>query len=439
MKEQTFRFGVGMSSYQVEGAFGRSPSIWDELSQRKGAIKDGSDASLADDFYHRYKEDIRLSKELGIQDFRLSFSPTRFFDENGNETVEGIHFYQEVIQEILRNRLRPVVTLYHWDLPCYLEKKGGFTSPEIVSFFTRYAEIVAEHFSSLVSSFITFNEPQCFLGIGYQRRNHAPSTYHTFEEMKRATHHVLLAHAHMYQVLKRANPHCEVSFVNTMNVPLPINDNPLLLEKCRQKLFSIPKDETDFYSISIYLDPLVKGYYPEGFLPDNIKEGDLEFIQISRPDYLGLNIYTGTYFTLDEKNQLVESSHVEKEEASDLFWLKRRPGSLYYGPKFFYERYHLPLVITENGGCYRDNLEEGQIHDTKRVLYLTSYLDALKKAIEDHIDIRGYYYWSLLDNFEWAEGLSKRFGLLYVDYKDNLKRYRKDSFYAYQNIIKHWN
>ena len=353
--------------------------------------------------------------------------------------MEGIHFYQEVIQEILRNGLRPVVTLYHWDLPCKLKKKGGFTSPEIVSFFTRYAEIVAEHFSSLVSSFITFNEPQCFLGIGYQRRDHAPSTYHTFEEMKRATHHVLLAHAHMYQVLKRANPHCEVSFVNTMNVPLPINDNPLLLEKCRQKLFSIPKDETDFYSISIYLDPLVKGYYPEGFLPDNIKEGDLEFIQKSRPDYLGINIYTGTYFTLDEKNQLVESSHVEKEEESDLFWLKRRPGSLYYGPKFFYERYRLPLVITENGGCYRDNLEEGQIHDAKRVLYLTSYLDSLKKAIEDHIDIRGYYYWSLLDNFEWAEGLSKRFGLLYVDYKDNLKRYRKDSFYAYRNIIKHWN
>ena len=118
MKEQIFRFGVGMSSYQVEGAFGRSPSIWDELKKKKGAIKDGSDASLADDFYHRYKEDIRLSKELGIQDFRLSFSPTRFFDENGNETVEGIHFYQEVIQEILRNGLRPVVTLYHWDLPC---------------------------------------------------------------------------------------------------------------------------------------------------------------------------------------------------------------------------------------------------------------------------------------------------------------------------------
>lgn len=431
-----------MSSYQVEGAaYLRDPSIWDDYAHTEGRIHDGTTGDIACDFYHRYKEDVALAKELGISDFRFSFSWPRLVDKEGNVKEDGLLFYKALIEEIRRNGMNPIVTIYHWDLPSYLQNRGGWISRGILKDFSRYIDVICEHFAGDIDTWLTFNEPQCFICLGYTDKNHAPGIKVSYHDLLVASHHVLLAHSIAYKKLKSANPLCQVSFVNAFTPPLSAKDDPLAEEKLKEKQFALPRGTEDFYPLSLYADPLFLGHYPEGLKEKDdcsfILEGDMEAIKEARPDFMAVNIYTASYWDLDEEGELKEvpSPYSPEEEKSDLMWLNKRPKSLYYGVKRCYERYGVPIFVTENGACYKDGLTDGMIHDEKRSQFIIEYLTELDKLVKEGYPVLGYYYWSLLDNFEWSDGLSKRFGLIYVDFDGDLKRYCKDSFFTFQKII----
>ncbi len=439
-----FEFGTGISSYQVEGAYqedDKLPSIWDTLSHSDGNISDKSNGDIATDFYHRYEEDIQLAKELGIQSFRFSFSMCRILDKNGRVNHKGIEFYQRVVDCILQYGMEPVVTLYHWDLPQFLQDKGGFTNPEIVDYYAKYVEVVAKEFKNKIKTWITFNEPQCFIGLGYSGREHAPKIHASLKEMILATHHVLLCHAKAYQILKGINPKCVVTFVNTFSINIPLVEDRELEDYCYNHTFESPKNENEFYNTVIYTDPLYFGRYPADYLAlaasqdVTFSKEDMMTIKLAKPDRIDINIYSGNYFAKDENGNISMQNLVKEEEITSFDWLRARPKVLYYGPKYFYQRYHLPIVISENGVCYDDQLEDDKVHDPNRSKFILEYFSQLKRAIKDGIDVIGYYYWSLEDNFEWAYGYSKRFGLVYIDYEHGLKRIKKDSFYTYKNLI----
>lgn len=441
-----FRFGIGVSSYQVEGGYNldhKVPSIWDVFTTEPGAISDHSDGKVALDFYHRYEEDIMIAKDLGIQDFRLSLSWCRILNEDQSVNMEGVAFYRRVLSCIREHGLNPVCTLFHWDLPEYLDEKGGWVNRDIVKCYSTYVQAVSDYLSDLVTDFLTFNEPQCFIGLGLTGKEHAPSRKTNLRDLLAASHHVLLAHAAAYQILKKKNPKCEVGFVNTITIPIPEDRNNQELEKaCYEELFNTRISAEDFYTVSLYMDPLYLGHYPQSILSDYKKEygtiiqkGDMELIQKAKQTTVYLNIYTGHKCRLIS-NKLVSLYDSDPKDSTSFEWLKAQPESLYYGPKYVYERYHLPIVISENGVCYEDKLCNEKVHDENRIQFIESYLQELDKANQDNIPIKAYYYWSLFDNFEWAYGYTKRFGLVYIDYNNNLKRIKKDSFHTLQKIIK---
>ena len=444
MFPKDFSFGAGVSAYQVEGGCkegGKDLSIWDVYSHKKGNILDGTDGDRAIDFYHRYREDLDLARELGLDDFRFSLAWTRVVKEDGSVNRKGVSFYLSLIEEIKKRGRKPVRTIYHWDRPRWLEKKGGFLPRSVLHDFENLRRVVSRYFAPIMDDFISFNEPQCFLYLGYHHGGHAPNLTATYEELGRRAHHVLLCHALASFRIKSVNKKAKVSFVNTFNVPIPVRDDSLLKEKAKKKLFSFPHCAEEFYTNSIYGDPLYLGHYPVGYqevrpaFPSFVRQGDRERIGKARPETIDCNIYTGTYYDLDKQGNLMEANG-RKGEDSALPWLKKRPLSLYYGSLFRYERYGLPIRITENGGCYQDSLAEGKVHDRERKEYIREYLSSLSSAIDRGIPIRAYYYWSLFDNFEWSEGEEKRFGLVYIDYKNGLKRIKKDSFYFYQERIR---
>jgi beta-glucosidase len=440
-----FRFGVGSSAYQIEGGANEGnklPSVWDTFSHLPGKIKNGDNGDVADDFYHRYKEDIALAKELGVDSYRLSFAWTRLVRADGSPNPAGIAFYRSVLTEIRKQGMKPLVTLYHWDLPQFLEDKGGWKERSIVDAFLRYVSIVKDSFLDLCTDYATFNEPQCFLFLGYQNRGHAPGKVYSFEEMMRAVHHVLLSHFKAQALLKEGHPEVEVGFVNTMDGIVPDSPDRKLWKAVGEHFFSVPETAGGFYTQSIYMDPLYLHRYPasvEAYMREHgiLQKGDLETIAKGTDKTVYVNLYTGLHCFFDGNGEYRAEKRPTKENLGALNWLVCEPQALYYTCKLLQERYALPIVISENGDCVDDRLEkDGNVHDPRRSAYLLSYLAELERAVRDGIDIRGYYYWSLCDNFEWAEGYAARFGLVYIDYLHSLQRVRKDSFFAYRDYIR---
>ena len=440
-----FHFGVCSAAYQVEGAIhegDKLPSIWDVYSHTPGKIKNGENGDIAIDFYHRYKEDIVLAKELGVDTFRFSLAWTRLVKQDGSTNEAGVKFYRQVLEEIHRQGLRPVITLYHWDLPQYLEDRGGWKERSIIDDFLTYVRVAKENFLDLCQDYLTFNEPQCFLYLGYQNLGHAPGKVYTVEEMMRAAHNVLMCHFKAQRLLEEGHPEVHVGFVNTMNGVIPEDDSVALWEEIKKHFFAPPKTAQDFYTQSIYMDPLYLHHYPkevEEYMEEHhiLQPGDLDLIRNGKEDTVYLNLYTANHCYVDKKGLYHSERRPTKENQGFLEWLIKEPKTLYYTPKLIQERYHLPIVISENGDAVEDTLTpDGHIHDPRRSEYLLSYLGEMEKAIQDGVDIRGYFYWSLCDNFEWAEGFGPRFGLVYIDYKNGLKRIKKDSFTSYQTFIK---
>mgnify|MGYP001859537529 FL=1 len=440
-----FAWGEATSSYQIEGgAFidGKGWDIWDVYCKEEGKVFEGHTGDVACDHYHRFKEDVALMKELGINAYRFSINWSRIFPNGYGKVNElGVKFYHNLIDELINAGIEPFITLYHWELPYELHKKGGWMNDEIVNWFADYAAFIVKEFSDKVTKYFTFNEPQCFIGLGYVSGIHAPGLKAPIRDTFIMSHNVLKAHGLAVKKMRdAAKQDIQIGIAPTGSMSYPDSNKPEDIEAARMHLMNIntPLDSWT-WNVTWWSDPIFFGEYPEDglkrfkdYLPEITKE-DLKLIN-QPTDFYGQNIYNGNRVKMgaDGKPEVVKRYDGFPKTA--LGW-PVTPESLYWGPYFLYERYKEPIYITENGlSCHDVISSDGKVHDPNRIAFVESYLKQLKKASADGVDIRGYFHWSLMDNFEWHSGYADRFGMIYVDYQTQ-KRIIKDSGYWYKNII----
>lgn len=441
-----FTWGAATASYQIEGAWnedGRKPSIWDVFSATKGNVFNGDTGETACDHYHLYREDVALMKSLGLKAYRFSTAWPRIIpDGTGQINEKGLDFYSRLTDELLEAGITPWITLYHWDLPQSLALRGGWLNPDISGWFADYTEAVVKKLGDRIKNWITFNEPQCFIGLGYGTGEHAPGYRLPEAEIISCVHNSLVAHGKAVDVLRAAGgSNFNIGYVSTIQSPIPAEDNEECIAAARLSLFCRQKEKPLIWNISLISDPLYLGEYPsdmigdlEKSLPENWEQ---DMPLINRPlDFYGINIYSGYKIRTGKDGLPVYVPPTTGEAHTANLW-DFQPDVLRWGPKFLYERYKKPIVISENGMAGTDWVSRDQkIHDAPRTDYLDRCLSGLEKAISvDKIEATGYFCWSLLDNFEWALGYRDRFGLVYVDYKTQ-KRIPKDSAYWYSEVIK---
>lgn len=456
-----FLWGVATAAVQIEGAYnedGKKDSVWDVYCHRcdrlgddtivsaysntgssgSSYIKNGDVADVSCDHYHRFREDVALMKELGVQVYRFSISWPRLIPDGvGEINPKAVEFYNNLIDELLKSNITPYVTLFHWDYPQALEDKGSWANPESPYWFEKYTEAIAKLFGDRVKNFITFNEPQCFIGAGYVKGFHAPGLKLAPATTIPMAHNVMLAHGLAVKKLRQLVPGCKVGYAPCARAYYPLNNTPEDIEMARSTYFEVTEDWAN--SVAWFSDPVMLGKYPEDglklfkkFLPKNYEE-DLKII--NQPlDFYAQNMYNGYCVTsVDGKRQIVNPEPGHPRTATD-WWVT--PEVLYWGPKFLYERYKTPFIITENGMSCHDAVSlDGKVHDPNRIDYINRYLLKLKQAADDGVDVRGYFVWSMMDNFEWALGYSQRFGIVHVDFATQ-KRTPKDSFYWLKDVIK---
>ncbi len=438
-----FIWGAATSAYQVEGAAGaegRGPSIWDEFCRRPGAIDGGITGETACDHYHRFGIDVDLMRDLGLQAYRFSIAWPRVLPHGrGRVNAAGLDFYDRLTDRLLAGGIIPLATLYHWDYPLALHRLGGWLHPESPDWFARYAEAVAARLSDRISRWITFNEPQIFVGLGYQEGSHAPGERLGRPQVLQIGHNVLLAHGKAVQALRsRAKSKPVIGYAPAVSpVAVPAAETGMDIQAARQAFFA--PDRPFSMNNSWWADPVVFGRYPEdglrlfaGDMP-RISEGDLATIH--QPlDFLGLNVYFGELYRAGPDGLPEKVPSQADQERSSFGW-PVMPASLYWAAKFYSERYRLPLVISENGMALADEVSpDGRVHDPRRSAFLKAYLPQLQRACNDGIDVRGYFVWSLLDNFEWSAGYSQRFGIVHVDFATQ-ERIIKDSGLWYKKMI----
>ena len=428
-----FTWGVATSSYQIEGAAtagGRGPSIWDTFSRVPGAVINGDSGDVACDHYHRYNEDLDLIKWLGVNAYRFSIAWPRIFPQGaGSPNQAGIDFYDRLIDGALERGITPWPTLYHWDLPQALEDKGGWNSRATSERFAEYAHLMAEKFGDRVKNWTTLNEPFCSAWLGYLYGVMAPGIK-DLQTAINASHHLLLGHGLATQAIRSVASDLRVGIVLNLTPAIPLNENDELAAKY-----------ADGFDNRWYADPVFKGSYPQDIVEGFGKEvpihaGDMQ--SISAPlDFLGINFYTRQTVTLDESAKPLpyRPVMVDGVERTAMGW-EVHPESLTniimrvhrdYAPKEIY--------ITENGSAWDDSVINDKVDDPRRVSYLERHLDAMLAAKAQGAPVNGYFAWSLMDNFEWAYGYSKRFGIVYVDYETQ-KRIPKSSAYYYRERIK---
>lgn len=434
-----FIWGVATSSYQIEGAYqadGRKDSIWDVFCRQPGKILNGDSGDLAADHYHRWKEDIAIMALLGIQAYRFSVAWPRIMPEGrGPVNSAGLDFYDHLIDELLKHRIQPMITLYHWDLPQALEEKGGWLSRQVVEDFVNFTSVVFKKYQDRVKFWITHNEPGIVAGMGYGNGLHAPGISDIQAELTVA-HHLLLSHGKAVQEMRSlATPLFTGKIGIALNISAVVPENASInddVEAARK---------FDQWHYKFYLDPLFKGVYPDEVLNDFpffqkiIHPDDMKII--NHPiDFLGINYYSRTVIRgFREEGQLVPCYASMPPNPYSLMWDYYPQGlkeilediSARYSPREIY--------ITENGTPVEDTLlTSGEIEDDTRIEYFRSHLKEVLKVIPK-VPVKGYFVWSLLDNFEWAHGYSKRFGIVYVDFQ-TLKRTIKKSGFWYSELIK---
>jgi beta-glucosidase len=438
-----FVWGGASASYQIEGAAaedGRGPSIWDMFCQEPGRILNGSTGETASDHYHRYQEDVDLMKELGYGGYRFSIAWPRIFPDGGGKLNEkGLDFYDRLLDSILAAGIVPYATLYHWDYPYALFRRGGWMNPDSPRWFAAYASAVAERLGDRLKNYITFNEPQCFIGISYDGTEHAPGIHFPIWDTLLMAHNVLLAHGRAVQAIRSAVKDAQIGYAPTCSAHYPATDSPEDQEAARRAFLHIPPDRC-FWSVTLWSDPVFLGKYPDElynlhgrYMP---KIGPDDLAIISEPlDFLGQNIYNGMEIRAGGP---LGVEIVPRKDGGPLTAAKWpvTPESLYWGPKFLWERYKKPLYITENGlSCVDVVSLDGKVHDPGRIDFLHRYLRCLKKAAAAGVDIRGYFHWCVTDNFEWAKGYTDRFGMVYCDYETQ-RRIIKDSGFWYREVIR---
>lgn len=440
-----FVWGAATSSYQIEGTgrdSGKGQNIWDVFTKEPGRVYEGHTGDIACDHYHRFREDVAYMKELGLKGYRFSIDWSRVLPEGtGKVNEKGIDFYNALIDELLEQGIEPYITLYHWELPYEIYKRGGWMNPEIVEWFGQYARLVAERFSDRVKYFFTLNEPQCFVGLGFLQGCHAPGVKAPLRDTFEMAHNALKAHGRAVQMLRAyGKQNVQIGYAPTSGMCYPEKETPKDIEAARKALFALPDDLSNWtWNVSWWSDPVILGKYPEEgmkkyekYLPV-ITDEDMKLI--SQPiDFYGQNIYNGRCIRMgtDGRPEEVRRPAVFPKTATN--W-PVTPEALYWGPKFLYERYRKPIYITENGmACHDTVSQDGKVHDPNRIDFLARYLKNLKRAAEE-IDIRGYFQWSLMDNFEWDKGYAERFGIIYVDFETQ-ERILKDSAYWYRDLIR---
>ncbi len=443
--KKDFVWGAATASYQIEGAWnedGKGLSIWDVFSHEPNKICEGHTGDVACDHYHRYKQDVKLMKQLGIKAYRFSISWPRLIPNGvGKLNPKGVEFYSNLIDELLENGIEPYITLFHWDYPYELYKKGGWLNDDSVNWFADYAARVAELFSDRVKNFITFNEPQCFIGESYLGAAHAPGLRVSYKDVFQMCHNVLKAHgAAVIALRKNAKQPIKIGYAPTGTVCYPSSENEADIEAARKNMFKCNYINNGvMWNISWWSDPVILGKYPQDglelykeYLPE-ITDEDMKLI--NQPiDFFGSNIYNGEEVKSDSNGNPVIVARKIGHGKTAIQWTVT-PESLRWGPRFYYERYKLPFFITENGMSAHDVVSlDGKVHDPNRIDFLNRYLIELEKATDDGVDIGGYFQWSFMDNFEWAKGYTERFGLVYVDYETQ-QRIPKDSAYWYKNWI----
>lgn len=446
---QDFLWGVATASYQVEGAVhedGRGKTIWDTFCERPGAIKNGDTGEIAIDHYNRFREDIALMKSLGVKAYRFSFAWARLFP-NGDDVREerGFAFYDALVNELLEAGIEPVATLYHWDLPQPLEDAGGWPTRAVLEPFEKYAFEMGKHFGDRIKIWAPINESWVMSWLGYGTGVHAPGRSN-FDDAIRASHHTVVAHNLALKALKSANPNLLVGPVLSQTMP-DVDDvfDPFQIKAATYM---------DVHQNKFWMDAFFRGEYPDlayemfgQVLRDVIQPGDLEVL---RNDWVGINYYFSsrvghevpmnhpTRGRIFDKLVGISFEGAPTTEVTDMGWpiTPQGLGDLCIRWTREYGFSLPPIYITENGVAYdTDKGADGKIHDTKRINYLNDHLRSVRDAISAGADIRGYFQWSLFDNFEWGYGFEKRFGIVHVDFKTQ-ERTPKDSAAWYTNVIK---
>ncbi|MBM6614286.1 glycoside hydrolase family 1 protein [Desemzia sp. RIT804] len=462
---EEFLWGSASAAYQVEGAMeedGKGLSVWDEFVKIPGKTFKGTTGEVAVDHYHRYKEDVRLMAEQGLKAYRFSVAWSRVIPDGDGEVNEaGIQFYENLIDELLAHNIEPIVTLYHWDIPQALQDKYmGWESRQIIEDFTRYATILFERFNGKVNYWVTLNEQNVFTSHGYMMGSHPPDV----KDPKRfyeANHIANLANASVINAFR------ELGTAGKIGPSFAYGPTYALDSKPENQLAA---DNNETFNAHFWMDVYVFGKYPklalkwleENGLAPTIEDGDYELLAKGKPDFMGLNYYRSTtveFNPLDgvaegKMNTTGEKGSTEAGGVPGLYkgtdnpFVEKTnwdwdidPTGLRIGMRRIDSRYELPILITENGLGEYDTLEEdGSIHDTYRIDYLKAHVKAIQETISDGVDVLGYCTWSYTDLLSWLNGYQKRYGFVYVDREENdekeLKRYKKDSYYWYQQVIK---
>ncbi|TXS32224.1 beta-glucosidase [Streptomyces sp. ms191] len=440
-----FRWGSATAAYQIEGAAaedGRTPSIWDTFSRLPGKVRNGDTGDIAADHYHRVREDVALMKAMGLTDYRFSLAWPRIQPTGRGPAVQkGLDFYRALADELLEAGIRPVATLYHWDLPQELEDAGGWPERATAERFAEYAGLAAEALGDRIGTWTTLNEPWCAAFLGYGSGVHAPGRTDDRAAL-RAAHHLNLAHGLAARVLRDTLPAAaELSLTLNLHVARPLTDAPEDVDAARR---------IDAVGNRIFLDPVFHGRLPADLVTDTAHLTDWSFVRdgdlaaISTPiDSLGINYYSPAVVAAGTSESPSPWPGAPERvrflpapgPRTAMDWPVDASGLHELLIRLRDELPGVPLLITENGAAYDDYADpEGAVHDPERVEYLDAHLAAVHRAIADGADVRGYFLWSLLDNFEWAYGYGKRFGIVHVDFASQ-RRTPKDSARWYAEVI----
>jgi len=437
-----FIWGAAASAYQIEGgAFedGRGLSVWDMMCRKEKAIWRNQSGEVACDHYHRWRQDVALMKRIGLKAYRLSISWPRVLPEGvGEVNRKGLGFYQRLIDALLAAGIQPYVNLFHWDFPYALYGRGGWLNRDSADWFADYARVMVAALGDRVRQWMTMNEPQCFIGLGHRDGVHAPGDRLSWTKVLRAAHHALLAHGKAVQAIRAtAKLKPIVGFPPVGIVKIPATQRKQDVEAARRATFE--HAHRTVWSNTWFTDPVFLGRYPAdglkafGRCAPAVRSGDMETIS-QELDYCGLNIYHGVPVR-SRRGGWEEVPPAVGEPLTAFRWTVT-PEALYWGPKFFYERYRKPILITENGMSNVDWIGlDGKVHDPQRIDFLGRYLRQCLQASRDGVPVLGYFHWSILDNFEWADGYKERFGLVYVDYPTQ-RRIPKDSAFWYSQVIR---
>ncbi len=433
-----FVWGAATSAYQVEGAWqddGKGESIWDRFTHTPGNIVDGSTGDVACDGYHRYPEDVAILRELGLGAYRFSISWPRIVPAaDGAVQHAGLDYYDRLVDELLANGIAPYPTLFHWDLPQWAQDAGGWGDRAVIGPFAAYAEAVVRRLGDRVGTWIVLNEPQIFVTMGHATAEHAPG-FRDPALALRASHVVNLAHAEALRAVRAAAPQASIGSAFNMEPAYPASDDPL----------DVAAAERHHARVNAwYLDPLVHGRYPLAFLDQeaalarmDIRPGDMAAITDASLDFIALNVYSRAIIAHDQADEVAGMRRLAGPGPVTSIGWEVWPAAMHrIVCRVDHDYGHPAVYITENGAASPTGPgPDGRVHDTDRVAYLAGHVGQLARAIDDGCDVRGYFAWSLLDNFEWAEGYTQRFGIVWVDFDDG-RRIVKDSGWWLRDIAR---